>query len=205
MRPSVDLLRRAHLLALLGAAACGHAVVAPGPPPAAVDATGATTAFVDVTIVPMDTEHELPHQTVLVKDDRILAIGPTDRTPIPPSVRRIDGHGKWLLPGLIDMHVHLDDPRDGLLFVANGVTTVRNMWGNPEHLAWRERAANDPSWIAPSIYTAGPILDGAPPTWPGSTVIETAEQAAAEVAAERQAGYDFVKVYSKGRRSPDDG
>ena len=144
----------------------------------------------------MTMEGALPHQTVLVDGQRIVAVGPTATTAVPAGARRIDGIGKFLIPGLIDMHVHFNDEHDALLFVANGVTTVRNMWGNPKHLEWREKArANDPAWLGPAIYTAGPILDGKPPVWPGSQVIETAEAAEAEVAAEKKAGYDFVKVY----------
>ena len=113
---------------------------------------------------------------------------------------RIDGRGKWLIPGLIDMHVHLNDEGDGALYVANGVTTIRNMWGFPETLAWRkDYGAGKP--LGPTVYTTGSILDGRPPIWPGSTVIETAAQADSEIMAEKAAGYDFVKVYN--RLSPD--
>jgi len=73
------------------------------------------------------------------------------------------------------------------------VTTVRCMWGNPEILQWR-RDVERGELLGPTIYTTGPILDGDPPYWPGSTVITTPEQAVREVAAEKQAGYDAVKV-----------
>jgi imidazolonepropionase-like amidohydrolase len=102
---------------------------------------------------------------------------------------------RWLVPGLIDAHVHFNDARDAILYVANGVTTVRNMWGNPETVALRGRAKTDPAWIGPSIVTAGPIVDGEPPIWPGSSVVTTPAQAAQEVADHVKDGYDFVKVY----------
>jgi hypothetical protein len=70
------------------------------------------------------------------------------------------------------------------------------MWGDADRIAWRDKAKqNPPDWIAPAIYTAGPVVDGDPPTWPGSRVITTAEAAVAEVEAENKAGYDFIKVY----------
>lgn len=156
----------------------------------------ATAAVVDVTVVPMDSEHELEHQTVLIDGDTIVAVGPVASTPVAPGAVTIDGKGRWLIPGLYDMHVHLNERNDALLYVANGVTTVRNMWGGPDRLAWRELARrNDPAWLGPTLFTAGPILDGDPPVWPGSKVVTTAAAATAEVDAEKQAGYDFIKVY----------
>ena len=156
----------------------------------------ATAAIVDVTVVPMDSERELAHQTVLIDGERIVAVGPAASTPVANGATTIDGKGRWLIPGLYDMHVHLNEANDALLYVANGVTTVRNMWGGPDRLAWREQARkNDPAWLGPSIVTAGPIVDGDPPVWPGSKVVTTPEAAAAEVDAQKQAGYDFVKVY----------
>lgn len=178
------------LVGLVVLAACGKKDT---PPPQAV---AATAAVVDVTVIPMDGERELAHQTVLVDGTRIVAIGPVGEVAVPAAAQRIDGAGKWLIPGLIDAHVHFNEARDAILYVANGVTTVRNMWGNPSTLEWRARAQkNDPAWIGPSIYTAGQIVDGNPPVWPTSAVIETAEQARAEIASEKAAGYDFVKVY----------
>jgi imidazolonepropionase-like amidohydrolase len=156
----------------------------------------ATAAIVDVNVVPMDGEHELAHQTVLIDGQRIVAVGPVASTPVAKGARRIEGMGRWLIPGLYDMHVHLNEANDALLYVANGVTTVRNMWGGPDRLAWREQArTNDPAWLGPDLITAGPIVDGDPPVWPGSTVVTTPEAARAEVDAQKQAGYDFVKVY----------
>jgi imidazolonepropionase-like amidohydrolase len=153
-------------------------------------------AFVDVSIVPMDADHVLEHQTVLIRGDRIAALGPAASTPVPDGATRIEGHGKWLMPGLVDMHVHLGDADDGTLYVANGVTTIRNMWGTLETLATRADYAAGRA-LGPTVYTTGPILDGKPPIWPGSLAIENAEEADKELTAEKAAGYDFVKVYSR--------
>src|SRR5262249_9996847 len=90
-------------------------------------------AFVDVHVVPMDSDRLLPHRTVINSGGRIVAIGPAKNVRIPSDARRIDGKGRFLMPGLADMHVHLNrrgslkDEDFALLFLANGVTTVRNM------------------------------------------------------------------------------
>ena len=104
--------------------------------------------------------------------------------------------GSVICPGFVDMHVHLDDADDGTLYVANGVTTIRNMWGTLETLATRADYAAGRA-LGPTVYTTGPILDGKPVVWPGSIAIENAEEAEKEVADEKAAGYDFVKVYSR--------
>ena len=160
-----------------------------------------TTAFVHVNLIPMDRERVIPDQTVIVKDGLIVAIGPADATTLPRNTQSIEGEGQYLMPGLVDMHVHIfnamdkgeTDPLLLPLFLANGVTTVRNMPGSPEVLELRERIARG-DLLGPRIYTTGPILDGDPPFWQGSVPIETAGEAEAAVAAQKAAGYDAVKV-----------
>lgn len=76
------------------------------------------------------------------------------------------------MPGLVDMHVHTWDEEELVLFIANGVTTIRNMFGAPLHLAWRRRI-NAGELFGPTLYTTGPVIDGKPPYWPGSAVVET--------------------------------
>ena len=65
-----------------------------------------TTAFVDVSVLPMDSERILTHQTVLVAGERIVQVGPTATVKIPADAQRIDGAGKFLIPGLGEMHGH---------------------------------------------------------------------------------------------------
>ncbi|MCW5806958.1 MAG: amidohydrolase family protein [Deltaproteobacteria bacterium] len=185
-------MHRISMIAVALAAACGSARQAPSQH-AGADAT----AFVDVTVVPMTRDGALAHQTVIVRGGAIEAIGPAASTPVPAGARRIDGRGKWLAPGLADMHVHTYDPRALQLFVAHGVTTVRVMWGDAASIGVRDAIRADPSRRAPTIYTAGPIVDGNPPVWPGSLGLDTAAQATEAVAAQVRAGYDFVKVYSR--------
>jgi len=153
-----------------------------------------TIAFADVTVVPMDAERLLTGYTVIVRDGRIVALGPAAETAIPAEAQRIDGRGKYLTPGLADMHTHTWDEDEFVLLLANGVTTIRNMFGSSLQLEWR-RQIESGERSGPSLFTAGAILDGADPMWPESTVVENAQQARAAIEVQKAAGYDFVKVY----------
>jgi imidazolonepropionase-like amidohydrolase len=165
----------------------------------APEAAPLDVAFVGVNVVPMTQgDSILGDHTVLVHDGRIVAVGPAASTRVPARALRIDGRGQYLMPGLIDAHVHLeyfDEPGVFALFLANGVTSVRNMDGRPYLLEWKRRvAAGD--LIGPTIHTAGPILDGDPPARDDNTVVRNAAEARVAVATQDSAGYDFVKVYT---------
>jgi len=86
-----------------------------------------TIAFVDVSLVPMDKEQVLRNRTVIVRQDTIDQIAETDKITVPRDAVKIDGRGKYLMPGLADMHTHTWGEADFILFIANGVTTIRNM------------------------------------------------------------------------------
>ena len=174
------------LLACLAACASSPGRSAVAPP--------VTLAIVGATVLPMDREGSLPDTTVLVHGDRIVAVGPADELVVPEGVQVIDGRGRFLMPGLVDMHVHCWFETDLTLFVANGVTLVRNMFGSPLHVGWRD-AIEAGTQFGPTIVTAGPIVDGDPPVWPGSRVVMDAEAGRAAVAENVAGGYDFVKVY----------
>jgi hypothetical protein len=107
--------------------------------------------------------------------------------------------GKFLIPGLWDMHVHgASDSRapwSHLLFVANGVVGVRDMSGPPDAHAWRATQASNPD-PSPTIYLGSPIVDGPDPTWPDSIVAADEAQGREVVDQQQQRGADFVKVYS---------
>ena len=178
-------------------------------------------AFVDVNVVPMDRESVLAHQTVLVKDGKIAAVGPISSVTIPRDAQRIDGRNRYLMPGLADMHMHFmrpvsnrpsdkaarhgsvgsespnfaeENPALALLFVANGVTSVRNTWGDPAILAFGKEIASG-KVLGPHIYSSGPVTDGSPPEWHGSRSVANAEQAREAVQEDKQAGYIAIKVY----------
>ena len=162
-------------------------------------------AFVDVTVVPMDSERVVPHQTVIVENGRITAVGPARSIRVPKSAERIDSRGRFLMPGLADMHVHLNiqgtagnisNDELNTLFIANGVTTVRNMWGSPDILALRH-AIEEGKVVGPQIYTTGPLTDGNPPIRRTSRVVESAAQAIEAVNSDKRAGYDAIKVYNR--------
>jgi imidazolonepropionase-like amidohydrolase len=157
-------------------------------------------AFVNVNVIPMDREIVLPGQTVIVRDGKIVSISANSEPKVPIDATIIDGKDKYLMPGLADMHVHLArgdeaDPIELVVFLAAGVTTVRNMWGEPQHLEWR-RQIEAGTLLGPTIYTTGPITDGDPPYWKGSAIVRTPEEAAAEVVAQKRAGYDAIKVFT---------
>ena len=148
-------------------------------------------AFVNVNVVPFDRERILEGQTVVVRDGRIAQIGPAASIKVPDGAQRIDGRGKYLMPGLADMHVHLSPTTDLAnqqfqLFLANGVTTVRNMIGKPEHVQLRERVAKG-ELLGPTIYTAGPPLLG--------NMVSSPEAGERVVAEQKKAGYDLLKVH----------
>ena len=151
-------------------------------------------AIVGATVVPMDREGTLPDQTVLVRGATILAVAPTAEIEV-GAATVVDGHGKWLVPGLADMHVHMMEERDLELFLLNGVTVVRDLFGSPRNLRWRE-AIGSGAMKGPTLILAGPIIDGDPPVWPGSAVVTTPEAARKEVQAQKKAGYDWLKVYN---------
>jgi imidazolonepropionase-like amidohydrolase len=155
-----------------------------------------TLAIEHVTLVPMVSAELLADHTLLVRDGRIAALGPSATVAIPPEAHRINGRGKFLMPGLADMHVHVWDENDLFLFVANGVTTVRNLFGNPLHLDWRAKIERR-ELVGPRLYTAGPIIDGENPVWPGSLALTDPDTAADVVAEQKEAGYDFLKPYAK--------
>jgi hypothetical protein len=142
-------------------------------------------AFVGVNVVSMTSDRIDSNQTVIVQDGRITQVGPANRIKVPSGALRVDGRGKYLMPGLIDMHVHqFADFREALLFVANGVTTVRNMGGRPDLLKLRETIARDQS-VAPNFYTCGPFLLG----------FKDVAAAQATVTRQCDAGYDCIKIY----------
>jgi len=160
-----------------------------------------TTAFVGVNVIPMDRERVLANQTVIVRDGVIAEIGDAKRVKVPKDAIRVDGSGKYLIPGLVDTHTHLLSdsneypdsiaPDELRVMVANGVTTVRFMIGTPELLALRERSAKG-EIEAPTIFVASPHLTGREQG--NNFVVKTPEEAREAVRRSKAAGYDFIKV-----------
>ena len=143
-------------------------------------------AIVDVNVVPMDRERVLRHQIVIVRGNRIAALGPVGGVRVPVGAVRIDGRGRYLIPGLFDMHVHVEDTTDLLLFLAKGFTTVRNLEGRPEHLEWR-RLIRAGQLLGPDLFTAGPFTN--------LPTIATPDDARRAVLEQKTAGYDEIKIH----------
>ncbi len=154
-----------------------------------------------LTMEGAEVEAPTTAQDVLICGQQIRAIGDVGSLEVPPETTRIDGAGKVLMPGLTDGHVHLNAPLDLELNLAWGVTSVRNLFGNPLSLNLRERVRTGELW-GPRMWTAGPIIDGDPALWPGSAAVATADAARSAVKDQAEAGYDFIKVYSLLRPEP---
>lgn len=157
-------------------------------------------AFVNVNVVPLDAERVLAGQTVIIERGLIKTIGDAKKVRIPKEAQRIDGAGKYLIPGLADMHVHLmsdDGFPDELagdelkIMVANGVTTIRLMTGTPEQLILRAKAAKG-EIISPTIYAASPQFTGRQND--NAYFVTTPEQGRAGVIKAKADGYDFLKM-----------
>ncbi len=157
--------------------------------------TPAVIAFANVTVIPMDRERALPDQTVIVRGERIEAIGPSASVQIPAGATRIDGRGKFLLPGMAEMHAHIpngpnateaDMHRTLLLFAGNGITTIRGMLGEPRHLPLRQAVLKG-AVIGPTIFTSGVSFN--------QNTAKAADVAVKMVQDQKAAGYDFLKIH----------
>ena len=150
-----------------------------------------------VTVINTETGNEETDRTVVISGDRISEVGDSKRVKVPPAAKVLDGTGKYLIPGLWDMHVHTWDYESTFpLYVANGVTGVRDMFGPPDANKFRAELAAK-TIIAPHFYLASPIVDGHPAVWPQSIEVTTADQAKTVVDEQREKGADFIKVYSR--------
>ena len=157
-------------------------------------------AITDVTVIPMTGDTTLRGTTVVVRDGRIAEIGATRNVKLPSGARRVDGRGKYLIPGLADMHTHLysdGDIPDSVgryelgVMVANGVTAARLMIGTPEHFTLRReveagRIAGPQLWIASPQFTGKEDVN--------SRVVTTPEDARTAVKEMADKGYDFIKL-----------
>ncbi|MXX96463.1 MAG: amidohydrolase family protein [Rhodothermaceae bacterium] len=150
------------------------------------------TAFTNVMVLPMDRDQVLAAHTVVVEGDRIRSIGA--EVEVPSGANVIDGTGKFLMPGLAEMHGHIPRPDEPeqytedvlFLYVANGITTVRGMLGAEGQLELRQRA-NNSELIAPNLYLAGPSFNG--------SSVNSPEQAVAMARSQVAEGWDLLKVH----------
>lgn len=152
-------------------------------------------AFTHVTVIDATGASAKPDMTVVISGGRITAIGSSTRERIPKDAQVIEAAGKYVIPGLWDMHVHWGDTEYLPLFLANGVTGIRIMWGGAQQQDWR-RQSEAGKLLAPHLVIASEIIDGPKPFWPGSIGVANEVQARQAVVQAKQEGADFVKVYS---------
>ncbi|MFN1835531.1 amidohydrolase family protein [Balneola sp. MJW-20] len=159
-------------------------------------------AFTNVQVVDVETGDIIPGQTVIISGDRIHATGPVSEISIPENAEVIDGGGRYLMPGLAEMHGHVpptippanfpdyynEDYVTSTLFlyVAAGITTVRGMLGYEDQLSLKEKV-NSGEWIGPNLYLAGPSFNG--------NSVSSPEQAEEKVSNQFEEGWDLLKVH----------
>lgn len=162
-------------------------------------------AIKNVNVIPMTGDEVLAAQTVLVKNGRIIRISPARKGRIAKKYHVIDGTGKYLMPGLMDMHVHFYYEQgehvntcdsELKMILANGVTTARIMAGHPAYLEARNKVRSG-QWDGPDLFVASPQLAG---RWPWSqefknfALVDEPEKAVAAVKQFKQEGYDQIKI-----------
>ena len=150
--------------------------------------------YKDVNLIPMTSEKVVESVSVHISEGKIVAIEEFSNLELPDNIQIIDGRGKYLTPGFSDMHVHIDRSEDLDLFIANGVTTIRNMWGFPEQIKARKDIKNG-KIIGPELFTTGPIIDGSNKTRPNVYVLDKKEDVEKAIKSMKKDGYDFIKVY----------
>ncbi len=158
--------------------------------PVSAQTTG-TIAFTNVNVVPMDTERILTRQTVIVVDGRVSLVGRSEQVSIPAGARTIEGGGGFLMPGLADLHVHVRNEEDLVVYVANGVTTLLDMGGPPIRLDWRDRIAVG-DLFGPRLF-ASFFIDGGGGR---AGLVETVEEAREAIRGAAESGYDYIKAYN---------
>lgn len=158
---------------------------------------------IDATGAPLQ-----PDMAIIISGNRITALDKTGKVRIPENAIIINAEGKYLIPGLWDMHVHVfnnvsktpPDINDFSMYIANGVTGIREMWTKmesmPEVDRWRKQVYELPGTI-PRIGAVGTMIDGSPSQWPNSDTATTEEEARQRVRQIKASGIDFVKVYNR--------
>lgn len=165
-------------------------------------------AFTHVTVIDTQAGRARPDMTVVVSGDRIASVGPSPSVKLPRGAHVVEGRGKFLIPGLWDMHVHMranwdintPDPAAGAFyspnFVANGITGVRGMWDGIGSIRKLRADVASGAVAGPRVVASGNMLDGPQPSFYGAIACSTPEQGREAVARLKRDGSDFIKVYS---------
>jgi imidazolonepropionase-like amidohydrolase len=159
------------------------------------DQSRESVAITNVTVIDVVTGAKRTGVTVLTQGDRITAIGP--KVVIPPGTSRLSGKGKFLIPGLWDMHSHHQGTGAECLdlFVAKGVVGTRDMGGDADFILPLRERVNSGSLFGPEIVAAGPIVDDAPTDFPYRLRVRNAQEALKAVHDLKRLGVDFIKVH----------
>ena len=152
--------------------------------------------FAHVTVIDATGAAAKPDMTVVIIGDRITEVGKDRDVRIPKEAQVVDAAGKFLIPGLWDMHVHWYLKDYLPLFIANGVTGMRIMWGMPVHQQWR-KDIDGGALLGPRLVIASSIVDGPNPVWPSSVSVSNGSEARQFVKDAKSVGADFIKVYSR--------
>ena len=156
-------------------------------------------AIVGVNVIPMDEERILENQTVIVADGVIQSISDAGTTVVPDALTRIEGNGRYLMPGLADLHVHLQHEDEFVNYLAWGVTTIMHFGGSGEsghqQLEYRDRISAG-TLLGPNIYTTDRVLDGDPALSSSALSLKTGEDARRAVQNIKANGFDFIKIYN---------
>jgi hypothetical protein len=150
--------------------------------------------FVGVTVIDATGAAPQSDMAVAIAHGTIASIEKYRPGRTPAGAEVIDGRGKFLIPGLWDMHVHWYDERYLPLFIANGVTGVRQMWGMAMHHEWRDRLDRG-SLVGPRQVIASSVIDGPKPVFPPAVEVHNATEARAAVVDAEKSKADFIKVY----------
>ncbi len=156
----------------------------------------APLAFKNANLFDSETGRTVPHTTVVVEGNRIKAVGRDGKVAVPKNAEVIDARGRTLMPGLWDMHVHIG-PNDGLMHVAAGVTSVRDMGNDIDTLLALKGKIEAGEEIGPRIAAMAGLMDGRGPyAGPTKVLVDTEEEARAAVDNFARLGYAQIKIYS---------
>jgi imidazolonepropionase-like amidohydrolase len=149
-------------------------------------------------LVDVKSGNEIPNSMIVVRGDRIAQVSKEGKADLPAGAQIVDASGKWIIPGLIDSHAHAESAEETPfgLYLANGVTTIRNPGGNTTVLRLTREKLLNGGIIGPRLFFSGQILDGMPPVWDRSLLVDTPERARSAVNFLADQGVDFVKVYN---------
>ncbi|NLP58094.1 amidohydrolase family protein [Lutibacter sp. B1] len=145
----------------------------------------------NVNVISMTQDTVLTNKMVYIKEGIIQSINDSIKI---QDIEVIDAKGKFLMPGLIDMHVHVWDNYELGLYLSNGVTAIRNVWGMPMHLRLKNEVNNE-EILSPLFYTTGPKLTGPEFIGDDNLQLNNPEEAKKKVLSYKNRGYDFLKTY----------